>query len=86
MQARSRIVDEDDVVRIALALQEDGAQIVGPVMDDVFGQAEAHRHVEFASMPHRGGEHLEMVEPLRAGAVELLEIHDAPGLGRHGRA
>src|SRR5262245_2540324 len=86
VQARSGIVDEDDVVRIALALQEDRAQVVGAVVDDVFRQAEAHLHVEFQRRSHLVGKHLEMVDALRAGAVEQFEVHDPSRLGRHGRA
>jgi hypothetical protein len=86
VQARSRIVDEDDVVRIAFALQENGAQVVGAVVDDVFGQAEAHLHVEFQCRLHLVGKHLDMVDALWASAVEQLEVHDPPRLGGHGRA
>lgn len=86
MQPRSGIVDEDDVVRITLALQEHGAELIAAIGHDVFRQPEAHRHVELAGGPHRGREHLDVVDALRAGAVEGLEMHDASRLGLHGRA
>ncbi len=47
MQPRPGARREHDIVRIALALQEHEHRIVAAVGRDIFGQPEAHGHVEF---------------------------------------
>src|SRR6478672_3017511 len=59
MQLRTCAMEEYDVVRIALALQEDAAQFAAE--RDVFGQAEAHAGVEFERARHMRRHDLKMV-------------------------
>ena len=86
VQPRPAAVGEHDVVRIALALQEHEHQVVGVVGRDELGEPEAEIAVELAGLRHLGRENLEMIDPQRAGAVVLLELHDQPRLHRLGGA
>src|SRR6516225_8413266 len=66
MKTRTGAVEEDDVVRIALALQENAEQIRASRRRNVFGQAETRLHVHGARVAHPGREDLIVIEALRA--------------------
>lgn len=85
VEARSIAAEEDDVVWVALALQEDGGQIV-VVRGQVLAEAEAEPRVELTTRSHRGSKQLEVVEPLRAAGPVQLETRDQPGLDSHAGA
>src|SRR5205807_266839 len=53
---------------------------------DVLRQPKAHAHPEFARLLHVRYQQLEMIEPLRHGAMMMLEGDDEAGLEIHGRA
>ncbi len=74
MQPRPRAVEEDDVVRIALALQEHAAKIERALGRDVFAEAKARRHVEFAGLPDLGRQDLVVVEAKRRTAGVAREL------------
>ena len=86
MQPRPGAGCKHDVVRIALALQEDEQRLVAAIGRDVFGEPEAEPHVEFQLPLHVRHQNLEMIDTLRHGAAMMLEIHQEPRLGRHGGA
>ena len=86
MEARTGAVEEHDVVRIALALQEHAAQIGGALRRDVFAQAETGLHVELAGLAHVRRQDLIMVDALGAAAAMRAEGGDHARHHRHGRA
>src|SRR5262249_40009037 len=61
MQARTRLLEEHDVVRIALALQEDAGEFSAPG-HDLFAQPEARGHVELARLAHVGHQNLKVID------------------------
>ena len=86
MQPRPSAGRENDIVRIAFALQEYEERLVAAVHRDVFGQAKPHRHVEFQFALHVRHQQLEVIDALRHGAVMMLETGYKPRLCRHGGA
>ena len=73
VQARALAVGDGEVVHVALAVHPGrGDAAVRAVFLAIFGQAEAEPRVEVDGVLHFGGEHVEMVEPLRVAA--LVEI------------
>src|SRR5713226_2838128 len=59
MEPRPGAGSEDDVVRVALALQEDEQQVLRSIRRDVFREPEAHAHPELACLLHVGHQQLE---------------------------
>ena len=73
VQARALAVGDRKIMHIALAVQPGGGDAaVRPVLLGIFGQAEAEPGIEIDGVLHLGGEHVEMIEPLRMAA--LVEI------------
>ncbi len=84
MQPWARAVEEHDVVRIALALQEHAAQRAAA--GDVFGEPEADLVIEAQRARHVRREDLVVVDALRAAAAMARELRDLPRHHRHARA
>src|ERR1700757_3601799 len=60
-------------MHIALAMQPGGRDAaIRPVFLGIFGETEAEPDIEVHGVLHLGGEHVEMVEPLRMAA--LVEV------------
>src|SRR5699024_9784904 len=73
VQAGTTAVGDGEVVDVALAVHPGGRDAaVVAVLLGIFGEAEAEPGVEIDGVLHFGGEHVEMVEPLRMAA--LVEI------------
>ncbi len=73
MQARAFAVGDGKIMHVALAVQPGrGDAAVRSVFLAVFGQAETEPRIEVDGVLNLGGEHVEVVEPLRVAA--LVEV------------
>src|SRR3984893_3209099 len=86
MQARAGAVEEDDVMRIALALQKHAPQIERARWGDIFAQPEACRGVKLAHLADIRRQDLIVVEPQRRAAGMAGELRDHARHHRHGGA
>src|SRR5581483_6421158 len=86
MQPWSGAVEEHDVVGIALALEEDTAQVEGAFRRHVFGQPKSHARVKLGRLAHLWRQHLHMIEAQRTAAAMRGETRDHARLDRHARA
>src|SRR6266849_7796405 len=73
VQARALAVGDGEVMYVALAMHPRRRDApIGAVFLAVFGQPETQPRIEVDSVLNLGGEHVEMIEPLRVAT--LVEI------------
>src|SRR5580698_8646933 len=84
VQARAIAVKEDQIVRIALPLEEDGANML-VVRGHIFAQPETEVHIKFERILDMRREELDVVQPQSATALMPMEFRNLPRLDGHPR-
>src|SRR5580704_4845876 len=86
VQPRTATRRKDDIVRVALALQEHEHRIFAAVRRDVFRKAKAEPHIKLEMLAYVRNQNLEMIDALRHRAAMTAEVQQQALFGRHGGA
>jgi hypothetical protein len=77
-------MEKHEVVRVALALQKHGADMLF-VGRHIFGEPETQSHIEIQRRPQPWCQQLNVIQPHSTAALVMLKVGDLARLDRHAR-